>query len=43
MKNIHEYIQVISLFDNENKFYWIKALPICEADKGFLLLYFNLL
>ena len=41
-KNIDEYIELIALFEDINKFYWIDKLPICDADKGFITLYFNL-
>ena len=41
--NINKWLEVIELFEDDNKFYWIDKLPICEADKGFIVLYFNLL
>ena len=39
---IQNWIDTIALFEDDNKFYWINNLPICNADKGFIVLYFNL-
>lgn len=39
---IDKWIETIALFEDHNKFYWIDKLPICQADKGFIVLYFNL-
>ncbi len=39
---IQSWIDTIALFEDYNKFYWIDKLPICNADKGFIILYFNL-
>ena len=41
--NINKWLEVIELFEDNNKFFWIDKLPICKADKGFIILYFNLL
>lgn len=35
-------IELIYCFEDCNKFFWIDKLSICKADKGFLILYFNL-
>ncbi len=40
---LNKWIETIALFEDINKFYWINNLPICKADKGFIVLYFNLL
>ena len=40
--NINKWLEVIELFEDNNKFYWIDKLPICNADKGVIVLYFNL-
>jgi len=37
-----EMINLIKCFENKNKYYWIKALKISEAEKGFLINYFEL-
>ena len=40
-KRIEEAKAVIALFDQENKYYWIIRLDVCDAIKGFLINYFN--
>ena len=40
--NINKWLEVIALFNDVDKFYWIDKLPICQAEKGFMVLYFNL-
>ena len=41
-KKIDTWLKLIDLFEDDNKFFWIDKLPICKADKGFIILYFNL-
>lgn len=39
-----KYIEIIRQFESKKaKYYWIKALKVSEAEKGFLVYYFNLL
>lgn len=39
-----QYINIINQFESkEAKYYWIKALSITDSEKGFLIVYFNLL
>ena len=40
--NINKWLEVIALFEGINKIYWIDKLPLCDAEKGFIILYFNL-
>ena len=40
--NINKWLELIALFEDNNKFYWIDKLHIGDADKGFIILYFNL-
>ncbi len=40
--NINKWLELIDLFEDNNKFYWIEKLPISNSDKGFITLYFNL-
>lgn len=40
----NDLIEIISHFESNNaRRYWIKALPVCEAIKGYLIVYFDLL
>lgn len=36
-------IELIDCFEDGNKYFWIDKLNTCNANKGFLLSYFNLL
>lgn len=36
-------IETIALFEDCNKYFWIDKLNTCDSNKGFIILYFNLL
>ena len=42
-KTLQGHIKVIQCFPKGSQFYWIEALNTCDSNKGFLVLYFNLL
>ena len=41
IKQVEEAKAVISLLLPGSKYYWISQLDVCDAIKGYLLIYFN--
>lgn len=41
--SLQGFIEVIECFEGNNKIYWIMNLNTCNANKGYLLVYFNLI
>ena len=39
---LKQIIKTIECFDKESQFYWISKLNICDSEKGYLIIYFNL-
>ena len=42
IKTVKEAITTIALFAPANRYYWISQLNVCDAVKGYLLIYFNI-